>query len=160
MVSSNYDTQSPKKITPVQSTSNQAEDASLKNPNEPKEQNTKNPKPTTSKNNNFGPSKPKFSAVVGTTLVEQEPKQSQVEIKHGTHLGKPAVFFNAREKDCKWTIVAKFVKGKPTMDELRKLLASQIELKANVKVMIYQDLLLTLVSPYCLKSTILKSSLK
>lgn len=66
-----------------------------------------------------------------------------MEIKHGTHLGKPVVFFSAQDylvklaQDCKLTIIGKFLKTKPTMEEIRKLFVSQFHLKAPVKIVYF-----------------------
>lgn len=55
-------------------------------------------------------------------------------------MGKPAVYFSAQDyfvnlaEDCRFTIVGKFTKGKPNMDELRKLFNSHVPLKGTVKI--------------------------
>ncbi|OIT35226.1 hypothetical protein A4A49_28326 [Nicotiana attenuata] len=63
-----------------------------------------------------------------------------VEIQHGTHLGKPAVFFKAEDyfvnlaKECRFTIIGKFYRGKPSMEEIRKTFIRQFQLSASVKI--------------------------
>lgn len=85
-------------------------------------------------------SKASFAAVVQGKLAELAMCNTPVEITHGTHLGKPAVYFNAQDyfvnlaESCKFTIVGKFFKGKPTMEEIRKSLATKFHLKDSVKV--------------------------
>ncbi|KAF3655453.1 hypothetical protein FXO38_08401 [Capsicum annuum] len=89
------------------------------------------------------PSKPTFAAAVQEALAAKDESASNINIKHGTHLGKPAVYFNAEDyfvnlaKECKFTIVGKFTKGKPTMEELRKLFVRQYHLKGSVKIAYY-----------------------
>lgn len=66
-------------------------------------------------------SKQTFAAIVQAKLPSLNSGEAQIEIQHGTHLGKPAVFFKAEDyfvkltKECKFTIVEKFYRGKPTM---------------------------------------------
>uniref|UniRef100_M1DQL1 LINE-type retrotransposon LIb DNA, complete sequence, Insertion at the S11 site n=1 Tax=Solanum tuberosum TaxID=4113 RepID=M1DQL1_SOLTU len=90
-----------------------------------------------------GPSKPTFAAAVQSRLTSSSAGKTHVDIKHGTHLGKPAVYFSAEDyfgslaQDCKWTIVGKFIKGKPTMEELRKLFIGQFQLLGTVKIAFY-----------------------
>ncbi|KAF3619025.1 hypothetical protein FXO38_33130 [Capsicum annuum] len=63
---------------------------------------------------------------VQAKLAKLEEGSSSIDIRHGTHLGKPTVFFSAEDyfvnlaKDCKYTIIEKFYKGKPSMEEIRK----------------------------------------
>lgn len=89
-------------------------------------------------------SKPSFAATVHTSLASTSDSKKQVEIRHGTHLGKPAVFFSDEDyfmnlaEDCKWTIIEKFTKGRPNMEEMRKLFISQFHLKGPVKIA-YKD---------------------
>ncbi|KAH0672746.1 hypothetical protein KY284_023833 [Solanum tuberosum] len=90
-----------------------------------------------------GPSKPTFAAAVQSRLTSSSAGKTHVDIKHGTHLGKPTVYFSAEDyfgslaQDCKWTIVGKFIKGKPTMEELRKLFIGQFQLLGTVKIAFY-----------------------
>ncbi|OIT22387.1 hypothetical protein A4A49_35610 [Nicotiana attenuata] len=94
--------------------------------------------------NTINISKPSFASSVQTSLASTSDSKKQVEIRHGTHLGKPAVFFSAEDyfvnlaEDCKWTIVGKFTKGRPNMEEMRKLFISQFHLKGPVKIA-YKD---------------------
>ncbi|KAF3633944.1 hypothetical protein FXO38_25346 [Capsicum annuum] len=62
-------------------------------------------------------SKQTFAAIVQAKLPSLNSGEAQIEIQHGTHLGKPAVFFKAEDyfvkltKECKFTIVEKFYRG-------------------------------------------------
>lgn len=63
-----------------------------------------------------------------------------VDMRHGTHLGKPAVFFSAEDyfinlaKECRLTIIGKFYRGKPLMEEIRKVFIRQFQLTGSVKI--------------------------
>lgn len=82
-------------------------------------------------------SKPAFAAAVQT---KDMANVNQIEIRHCTHLGKPTVFFSAQDyfinlaQDCKMTIVGKFYRGKPAMEDLRKQFVTQFHLKGSVKI--------------------------
>ncbi|XP_060170457.1 uncharacterized protein LOC132601380 [Lycium barbarum] len=90
------------------------------------------------------PSKPTFAAVVQETLATKAANDVEINIAHGTHLDKPAVFFDAKDyfvnlvNDYKFTIIGIFIKGKPNMEELRKLFVSQYHLK-ETPTMAYYD---------------------
>ncbi|KAK4342211.1 hypothetical protein RND71_038027 [Anisodus tanguticus] len=77
------------------------------------------------------------------TLAAKTAEVADISITHGTHLGKPAVYFNAQDyfvnlaKEFKFTIVGKFINGKPNMEELRKLFFSQYLLKGKVNIAYY-----------------------
>ncbi|KAM3252948.1 hypothetical protein P3L10_007018 [Capsicum annuum] len=77
---------------------------------------------------------------VQAKLAKLEEGSSSIDIRHGTHLGKPTVFFSAEDyfvnlaKDCKYTIIEKFYKGKPSMEEIRKVFVSQFHLTGPVKI--------------------------
>ncbi|OIT29407.1 hypothetical protein A4A49_52394 [Nicotiana attenuata] len=84
-------------------------------------------------------SKPTFAATIQTDL-KSPNNDTMVEIQHGTHLGKPVVFFKAEEyfvnlaKECRFTIIGKFYRGKPSMEEIRKTFIRQFQLSASVKI--------------------------
>ncbi|OIT39728.1 PREDICTED: uncharacterized protein LOC109237715 [Nicotiana attenuata] len=86
------------------------------------------------------PSKPSFSAVVHSNLAADLKDKAPVDIKQGTHLGKPEVFFNAQDyfinlaQECKLTVIGKFSKGKPTMEEIRRDFVRRYHLKGPVKI--------------------------
>lgn len=85
-------------------------------------------------------SKPSFAATITSSLSNSLKGKALVEVSHGTHMGKPAIYFSAKDyfvnlvEDCKLTLVARFIRGKPKMDELRKLFVSHIPLKGTVKI--------------------------
>ncbi|KAH0641234.1 hypothetical protein KY285_037820 [Solanum tuberosum] len=85
-------------------------------------------------------SKPSFASIVSASLAQNAVGKQTVDIKHGTHMGKPAVYFTAQDyfvnlaEDCKRTIVGKFTRGKPSMEEVRKLFVSHVPLKGTVKI--------------------------
>lgn len=66
--------------------------------------------------------------------------KTPVSIKHGMHLGKTTVFFIVRDyfvnlaQDCKFTIIGKLYRGKPTMDDIRREFVSQFQLRRTVKI--------------------------
>ncbi|KAH0748056.1 hypothetical protein KY290_027288 [Solanum tuberosum] len=104
------------------------------------------PTPTDNKKSIERPvSKPTFAATVGIKLAEAAKNIIPVDIKHGTHLGKPAVFFSAQDyfvnlaEQCKLTIVEKFVKTTPSMEEIRKAFATRYHLKEPVKVAYFNN---------------------
>lgn len=96
--------------------------------------------PYGSRGNDQGVSKPSFAAAVQAKLPFLNDGTSSIEIRHGTHLGKPTVFFTAQDyfvtlaQDCKLTLIGKFYRGKPTMEELRKVFISQFHLIGSVKI--------------------------
>ena len=63
-----------------------------------------------------------------------------MEVKHGTHLGKPVIYFTAQDyfinlaQECKFTIIGKFYRLKPAMDEIRRVYISQFHLRGSVKI--------------------------
>ncbi|PHU20007.1 hypothetical protein BC332_11158 [Capsicum chinense] len=79
-------------------------------------------------------SKPMFAAAVQAKLPNLN---EEVNIRHGTHLGKPAVYFSVEDyfvklaQECILTLIGKFYKGKPSMDEIRKV---QFHLIGLVKI--------------------------
>ncbi|XP_060210382.1 uncharacterized protein LOC132637284 [Lycium barbarum] len=85
-------------------------------------------------------SKPTFSAIVQESLHSNQAEHQPVEIKQGTHLGKRVVYFNAEDyfvnlaKECKLTIVGKFIRGKPPMEDIRKSFVSQFQLRRTPKI--------------------------
>lgn len=98
--------------------------------------------PTTTMNrqNNPGTSKPSLTAAVQAKLAIGNSGKTPVSIKHGMHLGKTTVFFIVRDyfvnlaQDCKFTIIGKLYRGKPTMEDLRKEFVSQFQLRGTVKI--------------------------
>ncbi|OIT02434.1 hypothetical protein A4A49_28080 [Nicotiana attenuata] len=88
-------------------------------------------------------SKPSFSAMVSAALANSSSTKQPMEITHGTHMGKPTVYFSAHDyfvtlaEECKFTIVGKFTRGKPSMEEVRRLFISHIPLKGSVKIAFY-----------------------
>lgn len=85
-------------------------------------------------------SKPTFAVVFQAKLSNLSEKSQEVDIRRGTHLGKPAVYFSAENysinlaQECKFTLIEKFYKGKPTMDEIRKVFIRQFQLIGSVKI--------------------------
>ncbi|KAK4339973.1 hypothetical protein RND71_041435 [Anisodus tanguticus] len=85
-------------------------------------------------------SKSTFAAMVQDELPKLNDGELTTEIKHDTHLGKPVVFFSAQDyfvnfsKVCKFTIIGKFYRGKPTLDEIRKVFDRQFHLLDTVKI--------------------------
>lgn len=73
------------------------------------------------KNVDQSPSKVSFAAMVQSKLIALKNTKSTVEVRHGTHLGKPAVFFSAQDyfvnlaEDCKMTLTGNFYRGKPPL---------------------------------------------
>ncbi|KAF3629723.1 hypothetical protein FXO37_28793 [Capsicum annuum] len=65
--------------------------------------------------------------MVQSKLIALKNMESTVEIRHGTHLDKPMVFFSAQDyfmslaQDCKITLIGKFYRGKPPMEEISKM---------------------------------------
>lgn len=65
---------------------------------------------------------------------------TSIDIRHGTHFGKPMIIFNAQDyfinitQEYKLTIVRKLYKKKPTIRSLRKKFTSQFDLKGSVKI--------------------------
>lgn len=63
-----------------------------------------------------------------------------VEIKYGTHIGKPIVFFSAEdyfvnlEKECRLTLIENFYKEKPSMEDIKEAFIRQYHLKGSVKI--------------------------
>lgn len=93
-----------------------------------------------SKRNELMVSKPSFAATVQAKLPSLTSGAPMVEMKHGTHLGKPAVFFSAEDyfinlaQECKLTIIGNFYRGKPTMEEIRRAFVRQFHLSGPVKI--------------------------
>ncbi|KAF3660910.1 hypothetical protein FXO38_11992 [Capsicum annuum] len=96
-------------------------------------QNHPNPE---AKNNTPSISKPTFATAVQMTINDIFP----IEIRHGTQLGKPDVFLNPNDyfgtpaQGCKMTILLKFDREKPYMEDLRKQFISQLYLKGAIKI--------------------------
>ncbi|KAF3658029.1 hypothetical protein FXO38_13423 [Capsicum annuum] len=82
-------------------------------------------------------SKPTFAAVVQAKIPNLNEEVQQINIRHDTHLGKPAIYFSVEDyfvklaQECKLTLIDKFYKGKPSMDEIRKV---QFHLIGLVKI--------------------------
>ncbi|KAM3361127.1 hypothetical protein P3S68_015981 [Capsicum galapagoense] len=82
-------------------------------------------------------SKPTFAAAVQAKLPNLNEEVQQINIRHGTHLGKPVVYFSVEDyfvklaQECKLSLIDKFYKGKPSMDEIRKV---QFHLIGLVKI--------------------------
>lgn len=85
-------------------------------------------------------SNPSFAADVQANLPSFNDGTPPIEIRHGTHLGKPAVIFSAQDYfvalalEWKFTIIGRFYRGKPTMEEIRKVFISKFHLTGSVKI--------------------------
>lgn len=96
--------------------------------------------PSGTRGNVQGVTKPSFVTAVQMKLPVLNDRTSLIEIRHGTHLGKPVVFFTTQDyfvtlaQDYKLNIIGKFYRGKPTMEELRKVFISQFHLTGLVKI--------------------------
>lgn len=72
-------------------------------------------------------SKQTFAAAVQAKLSNISEKSQQAAIRRGTHLCKPMVYFSIEDyfinlaEEYKFTLIEKFYKGIPTMDEIRKV---------------------------------------
>ncbi|OIS98248.1 hypothetical protein A4A49_33444 [Nicotiana attenuata] len=96
--------------------------------------------PSTSRSNDQMVSKQSFVATVQTKLQTLTNGETAVEIRHRSHLGKPAVFFSAEDyfsnlaQECKLTIIVKFLRGKPSMEEIRKIFVRKFHMTGTVKI--------------------------
>lgn len=85
-------------------------------------------------------SKPSFAAAVQAKLPSLDEGTAQIKIRYDTHLGKSTVLFSAEDyfitlaQDCKLTLIGKFYRGKPTMEEIREVFISQFHLIGSVKI--------------------------
>ncbi|KAH0715343.1 hypothetical protein KY284_008248 [Solanum tuberosum] len=138
-ISTNFD-------KPKANNNNNNKDPDQMEPNPKDNSGETRPTPTDNKKSIERPvSKPTFAAAVGIKLAEAAKNIIPVDIKHGTHLGKSAVFFSAHDyfvnlaEQCKLTIVGKFVKTTPSMEEIRKAFATRYHLKEPVKVAYFNN---------------------
>lgn len=95
--------------------------------------------PPSNKRNDQVVSKPSFAATVQAQL-SASSGAPLVNIEYGTHLGKLAIFFSAQDyfinlaQECRFTIIGKFYRNKPTMEEIRKVFVRQFHLTSLLKI--------------------------
>ena len=85
--------------------------------------------------------KPTFAAAIQAKLSNLYDKTQQVDIQHGPHLGKPAVYLSAKDyliniaQECKFTLIEKLYRGKPNGWDEGSLIR-QLQLIGYVKIAI------------------------